>query len=421
MAAGLNIDSSAVSVSGISSGAFMAHQLHVVHSDPIMGVGIIAGGPYYCAKGNILDAVTRCSDFVALQCAGLLKRFGLDSSACEKASRGPKDASQVKAMALESFEEAKKQNSLDNIAGDRVYIFSGVHDSIVLPGVMDAVFDLYNDPNKLGVNEGNVLYNDNFPARHTMVRDGFDRPQEKTVVGDCPVPPDPPIAPEDNSFIDDCQKVADQYREEQGCVCPPQTGAPCPPVGKHELCDETDDFDLAGVILGHIYGEEALRNGRISVLEDELQPFDQRQVFKKFAPDDWRTESQLASMAKNGYVFIPDSCKEGDVCKLHVALHGCLQGGETDDRPGHPDGNLFAKYAGYNPWAKANGIVVLYPQVKRTRLANPMNPQGCWDWWGQNYTHENYHTKRGPQIKALAQMINVLVGGEEDLLEVPAD
>jgi poly(3-hydroxybutyrate) depolymerase len=96
-----------------------------------------------------------------------------------------------------------------------------------------------------------------------------------------------------------------------------------------------------------------------------------------------------------------------------------LQGGETDDRLGHDDGNLFAKYAGYNPWAKANDIVVLYPQVKKTRLANPMNPQGCWDWWGQNYTHDKYHTKEGPQIKALAQMINILVGGDEDLLEVP--
>lgn len=418
LAAGLDIDETAISVSGISSGAFMAHQFHVVHSQHIMGAGIIAGGPYYCAAGSILDAVTKCSDFVGLQCVALLTKAGLDTSLCEKVSRVPKEESQVEAMAQASFEEAKKQNSLKNIRQDRVYIFNGIHDSIVLPGVMDAVYELYTDPDKLALEEANVYYNNSFPARHTMVRDDFDRPSETTAVGDCPIPPAPSIAPEENSFIDDCQEVAARYRADQGCLCPPQTGAPCPPLGKQELCEETADVDLAGAILGHIHGEEALKNGRDEVAEEALLAFDQRRVFEKFTPSGWRVETQLASMAKKGYLFIPEACKQGAACKLHIALHGCLQGGATDDRPGHA-GNLFAKYAGYNAWAKNNGIVVLYPQARRTHLPNPMNPQGCWDWWGQNYTHDKYHTKHGPQIKAIAQMINTLVGGEGDLLEVP--
>ena len=43
------VDPAQVSVSGISSGAFMANQLHVAHSADIMGAGLIAGGLYGCA------------------------------------------------------------------------------------------------------------------------------------------------------------------------------------------------------------------------------------------------------------------------------------------------------------------------------------------------------------------------------------
>src|SRR5690349_978678 len=57
----LNIDPHETSVSGLSSGAFMAVQFAIAHSSTIKGVGIIAGGPYYCAKGVPLTAMTLCS------------------------------------------------------------------------------------------------------------------------------------------------------------------------------------------------------------------------------------------------------------------------------------------------------------------------------------------------------------------------
>ena len=151
--------------------------------------------------------------------------------------------------------------------------------------------------------------------------------------------------------------------------------------------------------------------------ESELQAFDQRKVFASFSDTPY-TALQNASMAREGYVFIPESCKDGRQCKLHVAFHGCKQGGTTDHRPGHT-GNLFAKYAGYNEWAKANDTIVLYPQIQ-ARSLGPNNPRGCWDWWGQNYTHASYHTKDGKQIKAVAQMINILAGGGK-LLDVPPE
>src|SRR6267142_4028412 len=53
------VDPAQVSVSGISSGAFMDNQLHIAHSAGIMGAGIIAGGWYGCA----VDSVTRAGFF----------------------------------------------------------------------------------------------------------------------------------------------------------------------------------------------------------------------------------------------------------------------------------------------------------------------------------------------------------------------
>jgi hypothetical protein len=39
-------DMDTVTFSGFSSGSYMAHQMHIVYSDMIKGVGLHAGGPY---------------------------------------------------------------------------------------------------------------------------------------------------------------------------------------------------------------------------------------------------------------------------------------------------------------------------------------------------------------------------------------
>ena len=46
-------------VSGMSSGGFMAVQMHTIYSSLFKGLGVIAGGPYGCNQGNFgLDACT---------------------------------------------------------------------------------------------------------------------------------------------------------------------------------------------------------------------------------------------------------------------------------------------------------------------------------------------------------------------------
>ena len=422
--AGVHIDPAQISVSGISSGGFMAHQFHVAHSEHIMGVGVVAGGPYYCSAGSILDAVTKCSQFVMLEC----RQLGLDAKWCSKTDLAPKNAQEARRVAAASFAEAKRQEAagrigkLAGLQGDQVYLISAEYDAIVPHGVMDAVFHFYVDADKAAIETGNIDYNRSFPARHTMVRDTFNKPAGD-VVGSCPLPPAPPPPVDGDAFIDDCEAVAKQRQLRERCACPPaaRAGAAtvCPPPGKHAVCRDLQDVDLAGAILRRIYGAQALKGGRVEIAESDVKAFDQRLVFGKFSDIPYN-ELQNASMAREGYVFVPPACRDGRQCRLHVAFHGCRQGGLTDHRPGH-SGNLFAKFAGYNEWAQANDIVVVYPQVQvrnGTLASPPVNPRGCWDWWGQYYTHAGYHTQAGKQIRAVAQMINILAGGRE-LLPVP--
>lgn len=55
-----NINVNKTTTSGISSGGFMAVQFHLAHSSSVVGCGVFAGGPYWCAKDNENTALTAC-------------------------------------------------------------------------------------------------------------------------------------------------------------------------------------------------------------------------------------------------------------------------------------------------------------------------------------------------------------------------
>ncbi|WP_341676713.1 poly(3-hydroxybutyrate) depolymerase [Niveibacterium sp. SC-1] len=57
----LNIDLRETSVSGISSGGFMAVQFQIAHASIVKGAGVVAAGPYYCAEGSVSTATTVCT------------------------------------------------------------------------------------------------------------------------------------------------------------------------------------------------------------------------------------------------------------------------------------------------------------------------------------------------------------------------
>lgn len=147
-------------------------------------------------------------------------------------------------------------------------------------------------------------------------------------------------------------------------------------------------YDAAGHLLEHLYGPLKRRKaGRGSLMR-----FDQTQFTQL---------PQLYGMDSVGYVYYPTAALQGRPCKLHVALHGCEQyHGKL--------GRLFAEHAGYNDWAEANDIVVLYPQTFPTMTPFFFNPKGSWDWFG--LTSSSFCTRQGLQQQAIFNMVDHLTG-----------
>jgi poly(3-hydroxybutyrate) depolymerase len=316
------IDTDGISVSGVSSGGYMAQQFHVAHSATIAGAGILAAGPYRCAGGgyplSLYRALMVCMD------PGLLIPF-----------HGPP-------LAADSITETREQaidGAIDDPAhmrGDRVYLFSGRLDETVPQSVTDSLKAYY----EAFIPPENIDYVNNIRAGHAMVTADF---------GNACATTEPP-------FINDC------------------------------------GYDAAGELLEAIYG----------VL---IPPVDADGTLAAFDQSEFMADPDALSMGPVGHLYVPKACAAGAVCRLHVAFHGCRQYEAAI-------GDAFYAHAGYNRWAEANDIIVLYPQTapKTTTvfgLELPWpNPKGCWDWWG--YTGGNYADKTAGQIAAVQAMIDRL-------------
>lgn len=136
-----------ITVSGISSGAYMAQQFHTAFSQTVNGVGIVAGGPFYCAKGSIIDALNKCM----------------------KTSMGTPTSQN-------SLQEAKKLAStghidpLENLAHAKVWAISGTKDDTVVQKVADVLIQSYKD---FGVNPENIIYKNNIAMGHAFPTENY--------------------------------------------------------------------------------------------------------------------------------------------------------------------------------------------------------------------------------------------------------
>lgn len=143
--------------------------------------------------------------------------------------------------------------------------------------------------------------------------------------------------------------------------------------------------------LTQFYGKLAPRQS--GALKGQFLPVDQTEFFAG--------PVSRYSMDTTGWLYVPASCAAGKRCRLHVSLHGCSMSYTSIAQ-------AFITLANLNEWADTNDILVLYPQARPSQLA-PVNPQGCWDWWG--YTGADYAHKSGPQLKALKAMVDRITSG----------
>lgn len=291
-----------VTVSGISSGGYMAGQYLVAFSGNVDGAAIVAAGPWGCARGDIGRALKTCISGDGLEVAKL------HEMAMERVATGGID-------------------STNNLVDARILLFHGAEDAVIGRPVVAALRHWLSKY----VDDGNLQAVNEVPVAHGWPTPGYGAP---------------------------CDTFAAPYINNCG-------------------------YDLAGEILVHLYGE-------LDDPADELQPlrrFDQRPFGG-------------ASLTDYGYLYVPARCETSKNCAVHVFFHGCEQSAESI-------GTELAENAGFNRWADNNGIVVLYPQVAKS-LAAPMNPLGCWDWWG--YTGADYLDRSSPQLAAVQRMVATLAG-----------
>jgi len=126
----LNIDIAETSISGLSSGAFMAVQFAVAHSSIVKGVGVVAGGPYYCAQDDVARATTLCScalDPAHALCA--VSATSTDVAALERATR--------------AYFAGRRIDDPRNVARQRIYVLAGEADPIVPAAVQRQLADYY--------------------------------------------------------------------------------------------------------------------------------------------------------------------------------------------------------------------------------------------------------------------------------------
>jgi poly(3-hydroxybutyrate) depolymerase len=157
----LLVDASQTTVSGLSSGGYMAVQMHVAYSATFhAGAGIVAGGPYYCAQDSLLTATGPCmAHDQAIPVAALV-------------------------ATTKSWASAGSIDPVSNLANSKVYLYSGTQDLTVVPAVMADLKTYYAS----FVPAANIVYKKNLGSGHGMVTDDFG--------GSCATTASP--------YIDDC-------------------------------------------------------------------------------------------------------------------------------------------------------------------------------------------------------------------------
>ena len=305
--AAYNVDPAQVSVSGLSSGAWMAQQLGVAYSSRFMGVGVFAGGFYDCWRSTVPGATCSYPDT-------------------------PDPSLSIEHMNTWS---GNLIDPVSNIARQRIYVFTGTNDTVIGPNITDQVVKLYGNFTAAG----NIRYDKTLPAIHTFPTD-FDAPGDSN-----------------------CYMHTDTAISNCG-------------------------FDGAGTVLQWIYGTLNARN--TGALSGGLIQFDQG----VFAPPGIGMDSE-------GWVYVPAACASGQLCRLHIALHGCNMSYSQI-------GAKFLNNTGYNLWADTNNIIVLYPQVIPDQ-SQPPAYVGCWDF--HNGYGLNYDQHGGAQIEAIMRMVSHVTSG----------
>lgn len=371
-----------VSVSGVSSGAYMAAQLAVAYSSVFTGAGLIAGGPYFCAQ-NIPPSEI---DKIKLICMN-----------------GGTIPDDIRPYVYETDARAETGDidPTSNIAKQKIFIFNSITDQIINPG-LGYLSKLYFDYYKADV----VAYNAlgllnpayvNYTVAHGMPTqikhyDAYYDASDRLL----------PCAPANSQLSPWFPVQYERGNDPWLYYCP----------YPNEDAITLDGFPMTQYILEHLYGS----------LSPAKEPTGTMRAIPQldYTPYTSIAELHAHGIGENAYFYIPSQCADGTVstCKLHVALHGCQQFPERQFTAKAGSSSPGAKVFGdsfyngpYNGVAEANNIAILYPQAYNIGTSqSDINPYGCWEFWP--FFEEdinNYYTKSGVQMQMIEKMVDALV------------
>jgi poly(3-hydroxybutyrate) depolymerase len=157
-----------ITVSGLSSGGYMAAQFHLAYSKQVQGAAIIAAGPVYCAANSLTVAFEHCLN---------------------KAGSKPDLAGATRY--LQAQQQAGAIDDLNNLKDDKVWLFHGTKDVTVAGEVSDALKAQYQTL----VDAANIRYVNDQHVAHHFPTDGT--PNNSSKGSDCLVSEAP--------FLGNCQ------------------------------------------------------------------------------------------------------------------------------------------------------------------------------------------------------------------------
>jgi len=149
-----------ITLSGLSSGAYMAGQYHLAFAEQVSGVAMLAGGPVYCAQNSLGLALEHC--------------FNKASSAPDMAAIN---------QYLTAQRTAGKLAQVDAVKDDKVWIFHGNKDTTVYPGLALVLNQQYQQ----WVDNGNIALITDKAFGHTF-------PTDNPTLGRCDVSEAPFLA-----------------------------------------------------------------------------------------------------------------------------------------------------------------------------------------------------------------------------------
>lgn len=108
------VDTSTITLSGLSAGGYMANQFHLSHPEMVSGAGIIAAGPYGCARNSIMTALSECVN--------------------KAPAVYPANISNISNQFIDVAEQLKD---------DKVWLLHGTLDTRIVANVADALYQQY--------------------------------------------------------------------------------------------------------------------------------------------------------------------------------------------------------------------------------------------------------------------------------------